>query len=151
MLLSFRNSAVGDIVSNALLKSNSKAIVISFLSRPDLISSVILSKAVVVLWCRRKPVCNGSRMPLLIIYSDSCLCTNFSRTLERKQSNAIGRKSEAVVGADFFFKDNNCAFFQDPGKAPLSSDVLNMLTSRGAMVGRAFAITLCGMPSSPLA
>ena len=56
MLLSFRNSAVGDIVLNALLTSNSKATVISFLSRPDLTSSVILSKAVVVLWCLRKPV-----------------------------------------------------------------------------------------------
>ena len=32
-----------------------------------------------------------------------------------KESNAIGRKSEAVVGADFFFKGNSCAFFEDPG------------------------------------
>ena len=44
MLLSLRNSAVENIESNALLKSNSSAVVTRFLSRPDLISSVSLSR-----------------------------------------------------------------------------------------------------------
>ena len=48
--LSLRNGAVGDIVLKALLKSKSNAMVTSFLSRSDLISSVSLSSAVVVLW-----------------------------------------------------------------------------------------------------
>ena len=85
------------------------------------------------------------------IYSDSCSCISFSRTLERKHSRAMGRKSDGDVGADFFFSRNNCAFFQASGKTPLSSDELKKLTSNGLMVGRAFAITLRGMPSSPLA
>ena len=54
--LSVRNSAVGDIVSKALLKSKSSAMVISFLSRPDLILSLSLSSAVVVLWFFLKSV-----------------------------------------------------------------------------------------------
>ena len=69
MLPSLRSSNVGEMVSNALLKSNSKAIVTSFLSKPARTSSVNLSRAVVVLLCFLKPVWSGSRIPLRIMNS----------------------------------------------------------------------------------
>ena len=151
MLLSLRSSFVWEIVSNAFEKSNSSATVTSFLSKPNLMSSVSLSTAVAVLWPFLKPVWNGSRMFFCKICSVSWSWTNFFRTFERKLSKAIGRKSNGAEGADFFLNRISCAFFQAPGKMPLSSDVLKRVTRNCPTAGRAFAITLCGIPSSPLA
>ena len=53
---------VGEMVSNALLKSNSSSIVSSFLSMPVLTSSASFSSVVCVEWCRLKPVCRGSKI-----------------------------------------------------------------------------------------
>ena len=41
------------------------------------------------------------------------------------------------------------AFFHDGGKIPWDSDALNSLVRNCVITGRAFAMTLCGMPSSP--
>ena len=60
------NNLEGEIVSNALLKSNCSSIVTSLLFIPRLISSVSFNKAVSVLLYRLKPVCIGSSTVLLL-------------------------------------------------------------------------------------
>ena len=129
MLLSLCNSVVGEIVSNALLKSNCMAIVISRLSNLDLTSSVSLVIAVAVLWCFRKPAWRESRIPWRVTNSKSWSWTSFSRTLELR--SAIVRKSEGDDGS---------------GNVLLCKDVINILTRKLPIGRRALATTLCGIP-----
>ena len=71
--------------------------------------------------------------------------------MERKQSKAIGRKSDGDEGTDVFFRAIIWALFQAGGKTPLASEELNNLVKEGAMIGNALATMLCSLSSSPLA
>ena len=138
-------------MSKALLKSNSRRIVISFLSMPDLMSSVSLSKAVCVELKRREPVWFGSSVFEDSRCSISCECAIFSSTFERKQSKAMGRKSEGDDGALLFFRGTIFALFQRAGKTLVVGEELKSLTKKLPMTGSAFTMILCGMPFAPRA
>ena len=138
-------------MSKALLKSNSRRIIISFLSMTVLTSSVSLSKAVCVELNRRKPVCFESSVFVVSKCSISCECTIFSSTFERKQSKAMGRKSEGDDGALLFFRATIFALFQRTGKTLVVKRELKSLTKRLPMTGSALTMTLCGMTSAPRA
>ena len=54
--------------------------------------------------------------------------TNFSKTLDRKQSSATGLKSEHDEGIGVFFIATSNDFFQAKGKMPLDRDSLKSFT-----------------------
>ena len=114
-------------------------------------SSVSLSKAVCVELNRRKPVCFGSSVFVVSRCSISCECAIFSSTFKRKQSKAMGRKSEGDDGALLFFRGTMFAFFQRAEKTLVVKEELKSLTKRLPMTGSALTMTLCGMPSTPRA
>ena len=66
-------------------------------------SSVSLSSAVWVLWYFLKPVWEGSRIFAVAKKCTTWSYTNFSRTLERKHSKAIGRKMAEDEETGIFF------------------------------------------------
>ena len=103
MFFNLIRSLEGDIVSNALLKSNAKSKVICLLFMPRRMSSVNLSNAVSVLLYCLKPVCNESNNLLLCKNDVIWSCANFSKTLDKKQRRATGLKSEQVDGTEVFF------------------------------------------------
>ena len=117
----------GGMVSKALLKSNMRRKVSTFLSIPIRMSSVSLRSAVWVLWNFWKPVFKvlirepSSRKPTILSWA------NFSNTLERKKSSAIDLKSEEVDGTDAFWA-KSFALFQDAWKTLRAKDALNCPT-----------------------
>ena len=114
-------------------------------------SSVSLSKAVCVELNRRKPVCFGSSVLVVSRCSISCECAIFSSTFGRKQSKAMGQKTEGDDGALLFFRGTMFALFQRAGKLLVVKEELKSLTKRLPMTGSALTMTLCGMPSAPRA
>ena len=138
------------MVSNALPKWNFSK-VSHYLSLPMRMSSLNLSSADCVLWYFLNPVWLKSKIFDLLKYANTWSWTSFSSTFERKPNSAIGRKSDGDDGTGKFFSASMRAFFYGDGKIPWDSDALNSLVRYGAIAGRAFAMTLCGMPSSPLA
>ena len=126
--ISIANSLEGEIVLNALLKSNCINNVICLLFIPCSMSSVNLSIAVSVLLCCLYPVYNGSSKLLLFKNAVIWSCTNFSKTVDKKQSNATCLKSEHDEGIGVFFIANSNDFFQANGKMPLNRDSLKSFT-----------------------
>ena len=139
----------GEMVSNALLKANCSSKMVHFRFLPMRMSSVNLSCTDCVLWYFLNPVWLGSKIFDLFKYAITWSWTSFSSTSERKLNSAIGRNSDSDDGTADFFSASMRAFFHDDGKIPWESDVLKSLVKCGAIAGRAFAMTICGMLSLP--
>ena len=88
--------------------------------------------------------CSKRRWPHLDMYK-------IFRTFERKQSNAICRKSDGGNCTVEFFSAKIWAFFQGDKKIPWESDAFKSLVRYSVITGRGLATTICAMPSFPFA
>ena len=149
-LCSFCSRRFSDKVSKALEKSKWSSKVIILPSIPIHMSSLNLIKADCVLWCFLKPVWKVSSNLLLLRKMTIWSWASFSSTFERKLSKTIGLKSEGNDGTGALFRVIIQAFFQECENTPWASDALKSFVRWGTIVGSALAITLWGVPSSPL-
>ena len=67
----------------------------------------------------------------------------FSKTLERKQSSAMGRKSVGADGVAVFLSATSKDSLQGSGKIPDIKEALMVRAKYGARKGSALATTIC--------
>ena len=116
----------------------------SQISLPTRMSSVSFRSAVLVLWYYfLKPEWKGSSIFYVAKKFTAWSYANFSRTLERKHSKAIGQKSDDDEGTGIFFRAMIQAVFKAGGKTLLASEELKNLV-RKKMTGNAL-IYNCAM------
>ena len=121
-------------------------------SIPILMSSFNLIKADCVRWCFLNPVWKVANNPLPLRNVTIWSWASFSIIFEKKVSKTIDLKKVGMCWWDWdLFRAITRAFFQECGNTPGASDALKSFVRWETIVGSTLAITLWGIPSSPLA